>query len=427
MKTGKSIKASLPLDLDYTIPVVDKKMKIGKAIKTVLPLGLGHATSAFDLFLFGMLTKEIAQTFFPSISNLTYMLSLILFTIPFFVRPFGGFLIGYVSHHVGPHFSLKLAAIFSVLSAVLLAITPSYAQIGVIAPLVVAICRILQGVATSAEYSNGSVIISETFSTDKTFSVTILVSFGFMGVFLAAFIIYLLEAHPFLNFRYAFSLSAIFGLVTYLLRRNSPIPHKSQEVIPAICLSRFYASYASLLIFSGIMSLCFYFCIFSFNQIYLNLVGAPSVAVNMNMLITLIWVVGIPLVGYFSRYFQMKNIIFTGQGIAFSACVLYLLLPESLETLVFLEIAIGVGGILIVAPGARLVPLFLPQHLRIRWFPFWYNFGQAAIASTAPIVTMFLLEAFSSFRACVVYLMFILWLSVLVFIRFERMNTLVHD
>lgn len=427
MKTGKSIKASLPLNLDYTVSAVDKKMNVGKAIRTVLPLGLGHATSVFDLFLFGMLTKEIAQTFFPSISNLTYMLSLILFTIPFFIRPFGGFLMGYISHHMGPHFSLKLAAIFSILSAVLLAITPSYAQIGIIAPLIIAICRILQGIATSAEYSNGSVIISETFSTDKTFSITILVSFGFIGVFLATLIVYLLETHPFLNFRYAYSLSAILGLITYVLRQDTPLPDSSQEVMPAICLRKFYLSYASLFIFGGIMSLCFYFCIFSFNQIYLNIVGAPSVAVNMNMLITFIWVIGIPLVGYFSRYFQMKNIIFIGQGLIFSMCVVYLLLPESLETLILLEVAIGVGGILIAAPGARLVPLFLPQHLRVRWFPFLYNFGQAAIASTAPIVTMFLLEAFASFRACVVYLMSILFLSVLVFIRFERTNSLVHD
>jgi MHS family citrate/tricarballylate:H+ symporter-like MFS transporter len=115
----------------------------------VVVMGIGNALEFYDFFTFGYFAVQISHAFFPTSSGL--LLTLATFGVGFVTRPLGGFIIGRYGDRVGRKsamlwsFGLMGFAIFA------LAVTPSYSQIGVAAPILLVIVRLLQGFAVGGE------------------------------------------------------------------------------------------------------------------------------------------------------------------------------------------------------------------------------------------------------------------------------------
>jgi MHS family citrate/tricarballylate:H+ symporter-like MFS transporter len=116
----------------------------------------------FDFFLFGFYATAIAKTFFPAENEVaSLMLTLMTFGAGFLMRPLGAIILGAYVDRVGRRQGLIVTLALMALGTMLIAFVPSYATIGVLAPVLVLVGRLLQGFSAGVELGGVSVYLAE--------------------------------------------------------------------------------------------------------------------------------------------------------------------------------------------------------------------------------------------------------------------------
>ena len=125
-------------------------------------VALGNSLEMYDFQIFGYYAPAIALAFFPSGSAFAgLMLSLMTFGAGFLMRPLGAVLLGaYIDHH-GRRAGLMLTLALMAVGTLSIAVVPGYAAIGLAAPLLVVIGRLVQGLSAGVELGGVSVYLSE--------------------------------------------------------------------------------------------------------------------------------------------------------------------------------------------------------------------------------------------------------------------------
>jgi MFS family permease len=122
----------------------------------------GNFLEMYDFMVFGYYATNIAHAFFPAGNDfLSLMLTLMSFGAGFLMRPFGAVLLGAYTDHHGRKKGLLLTLSLMAVGTVSLACTPSYASIGLAAPLLVVLGRLVQGFSAGAELGTVSVYLAE--------------------------------------------------------------------------------------------------------------------------------------------------------------------------------------------------------------------------------------------------------------------------
>ena len=131
-------------------------------IAAVARVASGNFLEMYDFMVFGYYAAAIARAFFPAHSDFaSLMLSLMTFGAGFLMRPLGAIFLGaYIDHH-GRRAGLLLTLGLMSLGTLSIALTPSYAAIGLLAPLIVVSGRLLQGFSAGAELGGVSVYLAE--------------------------------------------------------------------------------------------------------------------------------------------------------------------------------------------------------------------------------------------------------------------------
>ena len=122
----------------------------------------GNFIEMFDFFLFGLYASHIAATFFPAKDELTSLLSaFVAFGAGFLMRPLGAIVLGAYVDTVGRRRGLVVTLGLMAIGTLLITLVPGYAQIGILAPILVVIGRLLQGFSAGAELGGVSVYLAE--------------------------------------------------------------------------------------------------------------------------------------------------------------------------------------------------------------------------------------------------------------------------
>ena len=130
--------------------------------KTVLRVGSGNFLEFFDFFLYGFYARQIAATFFPAGSEFaSLMLTLTVFGAGFLVRPLGAVVLGAYIDRVGRRKGLIVSLSLLASGTVLVAATPGYATIGLVAPALIVFGRLLQGFSAGGEPGAVAVYLAE--------------------------------------------------------------------------------------------------------------------------------------------------------------------------------------------------------------------------------------------------------------------------
>ncbi len=131
-------------------------------VATVLRVTSGNFLEMFDFFLFGIYASHIAKAFFPSESEFASLMSTFLtFAAGFVMRPIGALVLGPYIDRIGRRKGLIVTLAIMAAGTVLIAFVPGYATIGVAAPLLVLVGRLLQGFSAGVELGGVSVYLSE--------------------------------------------------------------------------------------------------------------------------------------------------------------------------------------------------------------------------------------------------------------------------
>ena len=138
------------------------------AWRVVIGSTIGNALEWYDFLIYGYLSVIIAKQFFPSDNPLTsLLLTTATFGVGFIFRPIAGIFIGAYADRAGRKAALSFVIILMFVSTAMLAFAPSYRQIGIVAPVIVVMSRILQGISVGGEFGSATALLIEYAPSDR--------------------------------------------------------------------------------------------------------------------------------------------------------------------------------------------------------------------------------------------------------------------
>ncbi len=133
-----------------------------RRVKAIFIGSIGNLVEWYDFYAYAAFQLYFAAAFFPNGDAVSQQLSAAtLFAAAFLVRPLGGWLFGHLADRHGRRLSLMLSVLMMCFGSLMIAVTPTFASIGVMAPIILAFARIVQGLSLGGEYGASATYLSE--------------------------------------------------------------------------------------------------------------------------------------------------------------------------------------------------------------------------------------------------------------------------
>jgi MFS family permease len=134
----------------------------GEEKKVIFASSLGTVFEWYDFYLYGSLAAIIAKQFFSGLDEgSAFIFALLAFAAGFIVRPFGAIFFGRLGDMIGRKYTFLVTILIMGVSTFIVGILPNYASIGVAAPVILIILRLLQGLALGGEYGGAATYVAE--------------------------------------------------------------------------------------------------------------------------------------------------------------------------------------------------------------------------------------------------------------------------
>ena len=163
----------------------------GEEKKVIFASSLGTVFEWYDFYLYGSLAAIIAKQFFSGLDEgSAFIFALLAFAAGFIVRPFGAIFFGRLGDMIGRKYTFLVTILIMGLSTFIVGILPNYASIGVAAPIILIVLRLLQGLALGGEYGGAATYVAEHAPHDKRGAYTSWIqTTATLGLFLSLMVI----------------------------------------------------------------------------------------------------------------------------------------------------------------------------------------------------------------------------------------------
>ncbi|MFX4306386.1 MFS transporter [Exiguobacterium sp. A1_3_1] len=381
--------------------------------KSVYATGIGNAMEWFDFGLYSYLAIIISQNFFSAVENdeLKLVFTFATFAIAFLMRPIGGIVFGRIGDRLGRKVVLTTTIVMMAGSTLIIGLLPTYDQIGIWAPILLLLARILQGFSTGGEYAGAMVYIAESSPDNKRSALGSGLEIGTLGGYILAsllattlFVTLSDDQMASWGWRIPFILGAPLGLFGLYLRRHldeSPIfeneinenteepatfreilrDHKRDIIVCFIAVAFFNITNYMLL---------------SYMPSYLDEVIGMSSSTS-TILITGVMVIMIPLAYFFGKLSDKKGnryiVLFALAGLSLLSILSFFLI--GLKPLLFVGIGIFIlGFFLAIFEGTMpsLLPSIFYTDVRYRTLSVTFNVSVSIFGGTTPLVSTWLVH-----------------------------------
>src|ERR1700754_3201226 len=130
--------------------------------RVVFASSLGTVFEWYDFYLYGTLAAIIAKKFFSGVApNAAFIFTLLAFAAGFAVRPFGALVFGRIGDLVGRKYTFLVTMTLMGLGTFLIGVLPTYASIVIVAPILLIVLRLVQGLALGGEYGGAATYVAE--------------------------------------------------------------------------------------------------------------------------------------------------------------------------------------------------------------------------------------------------------------------------
>ncbi|MBY0138132.1 MFS transporter [Paracoccus yeei] len=385
---------------------------------------IGNFVEWFDYASYGYFATVIAAVFFPEIAPQAALLATFaVFAISFVIRPIGGIVWGSIGDRIGRKTALSWSILIMSGATTVIALLPSYHQIGMLAPVLLLLVRMVQGFSASGEYAGATSFLAEYAPPAKRGFYTSMVpastAAGLLaGSLMSALLFSQLETaqlHGW-GWRLPFLLAFPLGLVGLYIRLKLEDTPKFRELeakhhVEATPIKELFTTYRKPIIRAFAVT-CLnavgFYLILSYMPTYLitEMGMEESASFLANSIALFAYIFLIFLMGLLSDRFGRKTAL-----IAASVLFIVLTVPlfgmlEGASFAMIVLIQVIFGALLTVNDGT--LPCFLteifPTRVRYSGFAFSFNTANALFGGTAPFVATWLISATGSKTAPAWYL-----------------------
>ena len=409
------------------------------ALRTALAGLIGNVLEWFDFAVYGYSASDIGSQFFPQSSHAAQqLLAFAVFALGFVARPFGSLVLGLVGDRIGRRALLTLSIALMGGATLALGLLPTYAQIGVAAPLLLVTMRLIQGFSLGGEFTGSMVYTTEKASplmrglvSSSTAAGT---TIGFILGSGSAWLVnsWLPDAQVAIwGWRIPFVGSVIFCIVGWFLRRGiseTVEGLKAAAARPALVPS-LLADWKPILQTFGIVAMtnAAYYLTFTYAvERRKSLTGEAGDAFLLANTLTLVVVLfSKPFGGWLSDRTGRRRLM-----LALTVAMMAFILPALRMMLYGTPQQFTLGQVLLAVPigmalglqGAMVVEIF-PLRTRVTSMSFAYSITLALAGGTAPLVSTWLIETVGQPLAPAFYIMLYGVIGLALMLPMQETNT----
>lgn len=413
-------KKAKPVDI-ADVSIVDPNMS-KQAIRAA---ALGNAIEWFDFGVYGYVAYILGKVFFPHASpSVQLIAALATFSVPFLFRPLGGIIFGRLGDKYGRQKVLSTTIILMTLSTCAIGLLPGYETIGIWAPILLLLIKILQGISVGGEYSGAVIFVAEYAPDRKRGFMGSWLDFGSIaGFLLGAGLVSLLtvmmgtEKFNDWGWRIPFIISLPLGLVGMYLRHaleETPAYQQhseSDQNQKKFSFKELLATHKrSLLLCIGLV-LCTnvtYYMVLTYLPSYfthnLHYDEAHGNLIIIAVMIGMLFVQ--PLIGWLSDKWGRRPFIFLGSlSLIFLSYPAFKLLGSDQTSLIFTGLIILALSLnMLIGVMASTLPALFPTAIRFSALAIAFNIS-IVIAGLTPTLTAAFVESSGNLMVPSLYLM----------------------
>ncbi len=389
-------------------PSADGGPSTSQRVRSIMSACSGNLVEWYDFFIYAYTAIYFAGQFFPSGDQTSQLMSTaVIFAVGFLMRPLGGWIFGTIADTRGRKVAMIMSIFLMCGGSLLIAVLPTHASIGILAPILLVIARLMQGLSVGAEYGTGATYISEVSSAGRrsffgSFQYATIIGGQLIALLVVAVLQHTLTADQMKDWgwRVPFLIGAVGALVVVYLRRAmietasvKETRKKEAGSLRGLLKNHPRAVMLTVIITMG-CSLYFYTFTTYMQKFLVVSAGLPAGTVSFIMTSALvIFMLAQPVLGMLADRIGTRNNMKLFSGLAALLVVPILVSIKSAQdpyTVFFLVVAgLLIAGFYTPVTGVMKADMY-PASVRALGVGFPYAVGNAMCGGTAEYVALWL-------------------------------------
>jgi MFS transporter, MHS family, proline/betaine transporter len=373
--------------------------------KKVVAAGFaGNILEWYDFGVYGYFATVFARHFFPSEDPAISLISSFgAFAVGFVMRPVGSVIFGYIGDRLGRKAALTHSVLMMAIPTFLMGLLPTYENIGIWAPILLILLRMVQGISVGGEYTSSIVYLSESAPDGKRGLFSSLALTGaFVGIMLGSFVgavimsVYTDEQVYNFAWRIPFLIGIVLALFIMYLRKGMPETLSVEEKAPSL-VKTLHDHWKSVLrvVFLNVLNAISFYTLFVFLSSWFVEYKQVDHAVilEINTLAMAVLVIGSPFWGWLSDRTGRKPILVATSAIMalFAYPMLMWMSSGGLTPIIIGQIFFAVVLSGYMGPTTAFLTEMFPKNIRVSAVGIGYNLSYAIFGGTAPMLALWLM------------------------------------
>lgn len=384
--------------------------------RIILAATIGNALEFFDFTVYGFLAFLLGKLFFPAFDSYGQMLLAVgTFGVGFVMRPLGGIVIGAYADRTGRKRAMVLTTWLMAVGCAMIAVMPTYAQIGVAAPIAIVVARSIQGFSAGGEFgASTTMLIERALPDERGYMASWQFASQGLGVLAAALVVailsYALSAHALASWgwRVPFALGMLIAPVGVYIRRRIENSRTDESLarlaarrppqgrLATVIRHHGWQCVVAIVVTMGGTSAAYVVSFYMPTYAIRELGMSPAIALSAAALTGMLSLATAPLVGRWSDRIGRKPLIVVGR-----IALVLLIYPafawlDASPTPVVLFTIVGVLTLILTiqaVPTITILPEMFPAYVRATGMSLVYSIGVAVFGGFAPFISTWLVKA----------------------------------